>query len=158
MMLSGLHHARGVGDIFRIFYWDAWNCRYRMNLGKLQYFTNLNSSATKGDDSPIETIIYGFWSQWDRDQIYPEPLLSDINPQRSLFSSYKSSKITMFPDEFWNDLPSNYIYIHCFPVSAPWTKTKIVGFIKTVETVKQNHHVQLIIMYTYVLLYITISQ
>ena len=29
-------------------------------LGKLQYFTNLNSSAIKGDDSPNPfTIIYG---------------------------------------------------------------------------------------------------
>ena len=33
-----------------------------MNLGKLEYFTNLNILAIEGDDSPRETIIYGFRS------------------------------------------------------------------------------------------------
>ena len=38
--------------------WHLYIC-----LGKLLYFTNLNSSAIKGDDSPNPfTIIYGFRS------------------------------------------------------------------------------------------------
>ena len=44
-----------------------------VNLGKLQYFTNLNLAAIKGDDFPnINHDFQGSGEQWGRDEIYPD--------------------------------------------------------------------------------------
>ena len=72
------------------------NCEIDEILGKLRYFTHLNSSAMKGDDSPQIIHDSRVWSQWGGDEIYSDiciyyipchnsPIIFPSYPIKSLF-------------------------------------------------------------------------